>query len=262
MFVGMMGLFIWWTICMFRYAPSVLWVFCFLVGIPLIFINVGLFFGVPVLVIIIFPIQRATSLWQTPTIWDSTFYLILCMVGGLLKGFIRPSEDEENPYSSQKTSWAVTIAYFIFLFLFAIFIFLFSANADQKVPWVNAAFIVTWWVVFIPFYFMILLGLLVFLIKSIIHWRLVIKQGDPNGDSRYKGAFYSGLMVFCILMFIAAILTIIAAEYAVIPFWAAMIPCCLGYIVIIGLSLMPFLTLFQKKVSKESGKKREMLTAF
>lgn len=138
LFIGMMGIFIWWTICMFKYNKSVLWFFCFLIGIPMIFVNIVLFFGVPLLVLVIFPIQKATSLWQTPTIWDSTFYIILSLVGGLLKAFIRPTKDEENPYSDKKTSWPVIVSYFLWLLFFVIWIFLFSAAADKKVPWFNS----------------------------------------------------------------------------------------------------------------------------
>lgn len=100
----------------------------------MIFVNIILFFGVPLLVLVIFPIQKATTLWQTPTVWDSTFYIALSLVGGLLKAFIRPTKDEENPYSDKKTSWPVIVSYFLWLLFFVIWIFLFSAAADQQVP--------------------------------------------------------------------------------------------------------------------------------
>lgn len=108
---------------------------------------------------------------------------------------------------------------------------------------------------------MCILGFGVFLIKAITEWRLTIKQRDPNGDGLYKATFYTGLLVFIILMFIAGILLIVAAEYRVYPFWVPMIPCCLAYIVIILISILPFINLFQRRVSKGENQRKEMLTA-
>lgn len=108
---------------------------------------------------------------------------------------------------------------------------------------------------------MCIIGFGVFLIKAITEWRLTIKQKDPNGDGLYKSTFYTGLIIFVIIMFIAGILTVIAAEYGVYPFWVCMIPCCLAYIVIILISLLPFINLFQKRVAKGESTRKEMLTA-
>ena len=69
---------------------------------------------------------------------------------------------------------------------------------------------------------MVIVALIVFSIKAIIEWRLVIKHKDPNGDGLYKATFYSGLIVYVLLMFIGGILIIVSAEYGVYPQWVAM----------------------------------------
>jgi hypothetical protein len=53
-------------------------------------------------------------------------------VGATLKAFIRPSEDDENPYSTQKSPIIVIIFYFLFLFFFVVWIFLFTCKVDQR----------------------------------------------------------------------------------------------------------------------------------
>jgi hypothetical protein len=124
-----------------------------MIGIPMFVMNVVLFFGTPLITFILFPLQKGTNVWQTPRLWDATIYLVLCLVGGLTKGFIRPTEDEENPYSTHTLPIHLTIAYFMTLFLIGLFIVLMSSQIDQTLPWlVNVEFKTSWWVrIFLKF---------------------------------------------------------------------------------------------------------------
>lgn len=69
LFALVMVVYLWYAICSvrfrnlllivkFMYAKSALWIGCYIIGIPLIFLNLLLFFGAPLLVCIIFPIQK------------------------------------------------------------------------------------------------------------------------------------------------------------------------------------------------------------
>jgi hypothetical protein len=105
-----------------------MWIGCFVVGLPLGFINVLLFFGSPLLASIMFPIQKGTNLWQAATTWDTTLYIMMGLAGGLIRGFVRPSEDEENPYSTHTPGVLLTLCYFFFCFTIVVFLFLLTCQ--------------------------------------------------------------------------------------------------------------------------------------
>jgi len=245
---------------MFKYATSWGWIVCFILMLPLIYIMQTLVFGAPLLVTIIFPIQRGTTIWQSPLVCDSSFYIILSLAGMGLKGFIRPSEDEENPYSSQTTTVPITVVYFLFLLLLAIWLFLLTSSLDQQILWFsNAYFQLSIWIAFIPLFLALLAGFIVFLVKAIREWRSFVKKHDPNGDAKYQAIYYTALCVFVVLGAIASILGCIGSSTAGYPWFIVPLPIAIGYIIIFVISILPFLNLFQKKTGAKSRK--EMICA-
>jgi len=256
---AMQLLFLYWAFNMFRYATSIGWVFCFMVMLPMIYIMQTLAFCAPLLVTIVFPIQHATNLWQNPQIWDFTLYLILALAGMTLKGFIRPSEDEENPYSHQVTSVPVTVAYFFELLLLAIWLFVLTCQLDVAIPWFGSPFVApSWWIIWIPGFVAVLLGMLVFSVKGFLEWKSYIKFKDPNGDSLYQACFYTGLDIFLVFVGIASILACCGSQYNNVPWPVVVVFLIFAYLTVIGVSLLPFFNFFQKRQGKA---RREMLCA-
>eukprot|EP01080_Neovahlkampfia_damariscottae_P001477 gene1477-12095_t len=264
MCVGMIALSVYWVIMMFKYVRSIVWILAFLIGLPIIFFCVLLFFGLPLLTAVLFPLQKETTAWQTPTIWDTTFYICLTCVGATLKGFIRPTEDDENPYSTQKSPIVVIIFYFLFLFFFVVWIFLFTCKVDQRVPWINITFDIYWWVIMLPFFFGLLIPLVIFSIKAAMEFKTIIKHGrDSNGDSIFKAVHYTGLITFILLVALSGLIGIITFEYPDLkmPTFLTVVPLIFAWLLITFLSLLPFVNFFQKKTASGNKGRREMLTA-
>jgi hypothetical protein len=127
----------------------------------------------------------------------------------------------------------------------------------------GARFKTDWWVVWIPLIIGQILGLLVFSVKAFKHWRLVFKHEDPNGDGLYRGIVFVGLISFIILALIAQFLTIIRLNNPEFGLHAGLclIPLPLGFLIIVVISLIPFVTFFQRRVTKSDTRSREMMTA-
>jgi len=80
---------------------------------------------------------------------------------------------------------------------------LFSSNIDGVLLWfTDVGFNVTWWVIWIPMYFVLVGGFLIFAWKSLWEFRLLFKnRGDENGDGVFKAFTCLGLCIYLILIF-------------------------------------------------------------
>lgn len=54
--------------------------------------------------------------------------------GGLLKSFVRATEDDENPYSTHNRGLPMTLAYLFFFLCVVVFLFLLTLQLDQGFP--------------------------------------------------------------------------------------------------------------------------------
>ncbi len=60
----------------FRYTTELYWLIAYFLLLPIIFVDLCLFFGVPILISILMPIQRELKVWQSPTTWDYSAYIV------------------------------------------------------------------------------------------------------------------------------------------------------------------------------------------
>lgn len=108
-----------------------------------------------------------------------------------------------------------------------------------------------------------LVGLIVFSVKAYKQWRLLYKHEDANGDGLYRGVVFTGLVIYLLLVMLAEVLTIIRLNSPGFGLNAALclIPLPLAQIIIIVISLIPFLNFFQRRLSADNENLREMLIA-
>jgi TRAP-type C4-dicarboxylate transport system permease small subunit len=118
-----------------------------------------------------------------------------------------------------------------------------------------------------------LIPFVIFGIKAAIEIKNLIKhRRDANGDSIFKAAHYTGLIVFSLFFFfnpkvllvaLAGLLGTITFEYPSIgiPKFIPVIPLIFAWGLIVLLSLLPFVNFFQKKTASGVKGRREMLTA-
>ncbi|KAL9645687.1 hypothetical protein ABK040_003420 [Willaertia magna] len=202
----MLTIFVMYAITSFRFTKKVYWIVAYCFIFPIVFVNLILFFGMPILISILFPLQEMKVI-QSQKSWTVCLFLVLWLVGGLLKAFVRPSEDDSNPYQNDNKNVTFTAIYICVLFLIAVFIFLISARIDNAIPFTDNKFpAVSYWIIFIPLFVIWALGTLIFAIRGGLELKLVMKKGDVNGDGIFKIVFYFGLVASLLFGFITCIL--------------------------------------------------------
>jgi hypothetical protein len=73
---------------------------------------------------------------------------------------------------------------------------------NERVPWIQITFDIYWWVINLPFFAGLLIPFVIFGIKAAIEIKNLIKhRRDANGDSIFKAAHYTGLIVFSLFLF-------------------------------------------------------------
>eukprot|EP00761_Pharyngomonas_kirbyi_P013121 gb/GECH01013148.1/.p1 GENE.gb/GECH01013148.1/~~gb/GECH01013148.1/.p1 ORF type:complete len:367 (+),score=66.82 gb/GECH01013148.1/:1-1101(+) len=261
MFFAMAFLYAWFTIAIFRYARSIGWIILFAAIIPVLGINVLLCFGGPFVTAILVPIQHATDLWQSPRAVDSTVPLFLATLGAIIRGFVRPRENDDNPYSFQKPSRIATILNYSFIILLALTIILVTFTLDGEEPFTNNSFDTQLIVAIIPLLIAEVAGAAFFLFRTIYEGRLAFKKNNPNGDSVFKFVAYLCLLLFTLLLIVTEVLFAIILEDGLnessINPAGAVVPVFLALIALFGVNICPFF--LKKKVSEES-KEKEMMT--
>jgi hypothetical protein len=251
----------------FRYTTELYWLIAYFFFLPIIFINLLLFFGVPILVSIIMPIQIETDVWYEPIIWDFSAYLILWLVGGLMKGFVRGSDDPENPYSKEHPNIILRFVYFLFFFLIAVFIFVGTGRVDERIPFSTNAFpLISWWIVFIPLFVAFIMAFIVFSFKGVLAWHLFIK-GDENKDGPLFAMTYSTVCIYLALNLVTCILFCVRnglpnSKKAGFSGALCLIPTIIGQLLLLVISICPFFPNFKKKTTPDDEEKPEyeMLT--
>ena len=182
-----------------------------------------------------------------------SLFLVLWLVGGLLKAFVRPSEDDSNPYQHDNKNVTFTAIYVCVLFLIAVFIFLISARLDGTVPFSTTTPFpsVSYWIVFIPIFVIWAIGTILYSIKAFLELKLVYKKGDVNGDGIFKSIFYIGMIVFLFLSLITSILLCVklslsAEEQDKFSLGWCFLPFILGFFTIACCCSIPFFPQFRK----------------
>lgn len=215
------------------------------------------------------PIQKETTLYQSPKTWDWTLYLVLWLVGALMKGFVRPTEDPLNPYSDQMPNIITSFVYFLWFFLVGTFIYLLTARTDGSIPFFgNVSFPpISYGYVFIPYFVALVMLFVTFSVKGFQEWRLVIKQKDPNGDSYFKAVNYSAILLFLILMLITGILLCIKLELPSVRqrnmnMGSTVVLVPIASFIMLCLSIFPFADYFykifkKKKLEAQKAKEKE-----
>ncbi|KAL0476281.1 hypothetical protein AKO1_010897 [Acrasis kona] len=256
--------FFYYVFCSFRHVRSTYWLIAYFFIFPIAFVNFCLFFGMPILVSILMPIQHETVLYQSPKTWDWTLYLVLWMVGALMKGFVRPTEDPMNPFSNQMPNIITSFVYFLFFFLCAAFIFLLTARTDLSIPFAdNSSFpSISYWIIFIPYYIAIIMVFVTFAVKAAFEWRLVIKQKDPNGDGYFKAINYTTILIFLILMFVTGILLCYKLELPSnrqreMSTAVAIVLVPIASFLMLLLSIFPFVDYIKKVIQKKIAEKKK-----
>jgi len=260
-------LFGYFVFCLFRYTTELYWLIAYFFFLPIVFINLCLFFGVPILISIIMPIQKEETVWQSPVTWDFSAYMILWLVGGLMKGFVKGSDDSENPYSKEHPNIILRFVYFLFFFLIAVFIFIVSGRIDQKVPFSQTSFpAISWWIVFVPLFVAFAMAFCVFCFKGALSWNLFLK-GDENRDGPLMALSYSMICIYLALNFITCILFCVRNELPLTKrevFNAALclIPTAIGQLGLLVLTICPFFPNFKKQITpdEEEVQEYELLT--
>lgn len=264
LFVVAMIMFFYYVYCSFKHVRSKYWIVAYCFILPIAFINFVLFYGMPILISILMPVQKETSRFQSPKTWDWTLYLVLWLVGALMKGFVRPSEDPLNPYSDQMPNIITSFIYFLFFFMVAAFIYMLTARTDGTIPIFNNVSFppISFWIVFIPYYCAALMLFITFAVKGIMEWRLVIKQKDPNGDGYFKAINYSVVLLFIILMFVTGIILCVKLELPASRQRDMNLGTCIVLIPIASflmflLSLFPFIDYIIKVVKKKAAEAKK-----
>lgn len=259
-FVLMIGLYVLFVISMFKYAKTIGWIIGFIFVLPVVGINVLLAFGGPLLFSILLPVQQGTDLWQAPHVWDSTLPLALALFGALLKGFVRPTDDDENPYAHDTPGSFATIIYFIWFVCMFFFIVLGTMMVDKTIPLTGIALdvIPNWAIVGLPLWIGQCIVLVFFSIKAIWEWKLTVKKHDPDKTSLFRASIYTVLLLIILIAFVCELMLMLKLERQ-IRFNAAfcLIPLVLGEILALGLVLVPHFV--KKRVDYETNEK-EMMT--
>lgn len=262
-----MALFFYFVFCLFKYTTELYWLVAYFFFLPIFFINLCLFFGVPILVSILLPIQKEEGVWQSPQTWDFSAYLILWLVGGLMKGFIKGTDDSENPYSKDHPSIILRFVYFLFFFLIAVFIFIVSGRIDQKVPFSQVSFpAISWWIVFVPLFVAFAMAFVVFCSKGVLAWNLFFK-GDENRDGPLMAMTYSMICIYLALNLVTCILFCARNDLPITKkesFNAALclIPTAIGQLGLLVITICPFFPNFKRQITsdEEESQEYELLT--
>jgi hypothetical protein len=255
-------LFAYFAFCLFRYTTELYWLIAYFFFLPIIFVDLCLFFGVPILISILMPIQQELKVWQSPTTWDYSAYIILWLVGGLFKGFVRGSDDPENPYSKEYPSVLLRFVYFLFFFLIAVFVFICSGRIDQKIPFTTDPFpAISYWIVFIPLFIAFAMLFVVFCFKGVIAWNLFLK-GDENRDGPLLAMTYSTICIYLILNIITCILFSVRNDLPSVKqvnFSPALclLPTAVGHVLLFVISICPFFPNFKKQITADDEEKQE-----
>lgn len=259
-FVLMICLFVIFVISMFKFAKSVGWIIGFIVVLPIVGVNVLLAFGGPLMFCILLPLQQGTDLWQGPHVWDATLPLALALFGALLKGFVRPTDDDENPYAHDTPSVFATIIYFIWFVCMFFFIVLATMMVDKTIPLtgVELDVIPHWAIVLLPLWAGQSILLVFFSIKSIWEWKLTIKKHDPDKTSFFRAVVFTVLLLIVVAAFVCELLLMLKLERQ-FRFNAAycLIPLVIAELLALGVVLVPH---FVKKRVDHDTNEKEMMT--
>jgi energy-coupling factor transporter transmembrane protein EcfT len=184
------------------------------------------------------------------------------LVGGLFKGFVRGSDDPENPYSKEYPSVLLRFVYFLFFFLIAVFVFICSGRIDQKIPFTTDPFpAISYWIVFIPLFIAFAMLFVVFCFKGVIAWNLFLK-GDENRDGPLLAMTYSTICIYLILNIITCILFSVRNDLPSVKqvnFSPALclLPTAVGHVLLFVISICPFFPNFKKQITADDEEKQE-----
>lgn len=262
-FLVMLALYVYFSITMFRHGKSTCWKICFVIMSPLGLVNVLLFFVCMLIGSIFFPLQKETTVWLQPKAYDITLFVFLGLFGALLKSFVRPTEDDDNPYAEATPSKASAVTYFFFVLGVATFVFLLTAQIDGQVPLSSTRFVTNWVLVFLPLYLVEAVALILLVVKSAVAIKTVKKRKDPNGDMKFKSIQFTCLSLIMLLVMVSEFIVnalLIKRESARVDssqYLGCAIPALLAAIIGVLLSLVPFV--FRRKFatgpsSGEEGK--------
>eukprot|EP01027_Heterolobosea_sp_BB2_P010144 GEZU01014922.1.p2 GENE.GEZU01014922.1~~GEZU01014922.1.p2 ORF type:complete len:160 (+),score=41.78 GEZU01014922.1:585-1064(+) len=147
---------------MFKYVPSLKWIIVLCIVLPIGALNLILCFGGPLLACILIPLIYTPGVLQTPKLMDGMLPLILSLAGALLKCFVRPSDDDENPYAQTVPSLAGTIVYTLWFVFLAWFLLFFTARIDNSlgvIKWEITFLNPNWAIVAVPLWLGQIMGM-------------------------------------------------------------------------------------------------------
>lgn len=254
-FFFMLGLFIHFMVKMFAHYKNLFWAFCFMLLVPLGLINTLLFFGAMLMVCIMCPVVT-TGLYPTGTAYDINLCLFLGMFGALLKSFVRPTQDEANPYSKTLTNKWTTLVYVLTWIGCAIFVVFLTSQIDGKLVLSSKDFDWDWGLVFLPLF--LVTGMVVCYGGGVtfFEWRKVKKRKDPNGDALFKSIVYTCITLIFVLLLIAEIIITVyltkrplGKQGSAIPL---AVPLILAAITLIVTATLPFV-MKKKIVGRQDG---------
>jgi len=179
-----------------------------------------------------------------------------------MKGFVKGSDDPENPYSKEHPNIILRFVYFLFFFLIAVFIFVVTGRIDEKVPFSQTSFpAISWWIVFVPLFVALLMAFCVFCFKGALAWNLFLK-GDENRDGPLLAMTYTMICIYLVLNFITCILFCVRNELSLSKrdnFNAALclIPTAIGQLGLLVISICPFFPNFKKQLTSDEEEKQE-----
>lgn len=184
-----------------------------------------------------------------------------------MKGFVKGSDDSENPYSKEHPNVILRFVYFLFFFLVAVFIFIVTGRIDQKIPFSQTSFpAISYWIVFVPLFVALVMAFCVFAFRAAITWHLLVK-GDENKDGPLFPVTYTYICIYLVLNLITCILFCVrgglsSTKQAGFSGALCLIPTMIGQIGLLIVSILPFIPSFKKRTNpiEEEVAQYEVLT--
>lgn len=236
-----------------------------MVLLPIAFVNVLILFGMPLAFCVIYNLSVMPDVLEDQRLFVPNLLLGIGLLGAVLKGFVRPTEDEENPYSQNRRSIIDIVLYLVFIFLLEVFLFLIATKVDGTLPFTTYPLdLPSWAIVFAPIFVGEIMGMIYFAVKGFFEWKLVFKQKDPNGDGWFRGTCFVTMIVFIVLLMVAQVLIIVKMDLEdafPIPLPLTILPLPIGLLLILAMFIMPFVDVthrrLKKKMLKAQSKKQQ-----
>ena len=171
-----------------------------------------------------------------------------------MKGFVKGTDDSENPYSKEHPSVILRFAYFLFFFLIAVFIFIVSGRIDQRIPFSSTSFpAISYWIVFVPLFVAFIMAFTVFAFRAGVAWHLFTK-GDENKDGPLFPVTYASICIYIVLNLLTCILFCVRNELpsnkkAGFSGALCLLPTMVGQIGLLVTSILPFIPNFKKRTN-------------